>query len=413
MAGQRKISDEIQGYAAISWIYMRKPMRKKIGGSFWIKPSKKIILVAVSVIVCSLFFIVLFRKASVSYRDVATNGSGPIMVRKEDNSRYYASLYQNEPTALQDSFVKDVGDGMNGGETKADIYFILHRYIDNGGNIYEIYDYIASHPELAFLKEAETIYPKDFELIKKRRLPFTYSDQGMYAYLAYTEIVEKHGYADVAALGTGANQYAKMAYYKRMIIRDKTEGKSLNYPNYRETDVKRDISKAVYFAKKAQGEIVKIIDDKTALGDTRSIDTLFGTEEYASALRYLAALKVNFTSPRTAQETFSFATEFAYHSLPELYLTVSLTNASTLLLVGSSTNNEIRNAVFPFFDLKPTINGEKTIIDRILRARTEKPASRYRDLDIDSLRNIVALGNKVPEFKAWLVSNGWAEDDFR
>ena len=122
------------------------------------------------------------------------------------------SLLGGDPKKLQNLFLEDIKNGKNDKFTKSAAYFITHRFFDNGGNIYEIYDYINAHPELAFLKEAEKIYPNIFDQIHKRTLPSIYVDRSYYAYLAYVEILNKHGYSDIAALGTAANQYAKLAH---------------------------------------------------------------------------------------------------------------------------------------------------------------------------------------------------------
>ena len=71
---------------------------------------------------------------------------------------WIASVLHNSPEALQNSFSDDVKNGVNDQYTKADAYWITHRYSDTLGNIYEIYDYIQSRPHLAFIQtEAEVM----------------------------------------------------------------------------------------------------------------------------------------------------------------------------------------------------------------------------------------------------------------
>src|ERR1035437_752403 len=126
---------------------------------------------------------------------------------------YYSGILKNNPAPLQNSLVADLQVGANDKYTKSDAYFVTHRFFDNNGNVYEIYEYVNSHPELAFLKEAEAIYPAIFKQIQNGTLPKTFVDRSYYAYLAYVEVLYKHGYTDIAAEGTLANEYAKLAYF--------------------------------------------------------------------------------------------------------------------------------------------------------------------------------------------------------
>ena len=109
--------------------------------------------------------------------------------QKERSKAYFDSLLSNNPKELQNFFLNDIRNGVNDKYTKSDIYFITHRFFDNGGNIYEIYDYVEANPELTFLKEAENIYPGIFKLIKERKLEPYATDSGYYAYLAYVEVI--------------------------------------------------------------------------------------------------------------------------------------------------------------------------------------------------------------------------------
>jgi len=43
---------------------------------------------------------------------------------------------------------------------------------------------------------------------------------------------------------------------------------------------------------------------------------------------------------------------------------------------------------------------------------TDTKNSKFTGLDIYSKIDIITLANTVPEFKAWLVSNGWKDTDF-
>ncbi len=324
------------------------------------------------------------------------------------------NLFQNNPQSLQAFFVRDIANGVNDMYTKSVAHFLVRRYFNNGGNIYEVFNYVDSHKELAFLKEAETIYPEMFEFVKNKRLPFTYSDQGMYASLAYFEILERNNYADISTLGTVANQYAKMAYYKELILDNQSKGKDLDYPKYSKSQVQNDTNKAILFIKKSQGTITKIVEEKLTAKDIPSFNILIGAVEYASALRYFQALNVDFSSVISSEKVFVFAVSYSYHFLPEAYLSTSLTNAATLLLIESTNSNQLRSAIYPFLDLSSKVNKKTgSILDKVLKAKFKESVSRFEDLNIYSTINIVKIANIVPEFKAWLMLNGWVEADFK
>jgi hypothetical protein len=58
---------------------------------------------------------------------------------------------------------------------------------------------------------------------------------------------------------------------------------------------------------------------------------------------------------------------------------------------------------------------KKSIIYYILDSRLEKQPKNVGDtnMDIYGKRNIVHLSKIVPEFKKWLMNNGWVESDFK
>ena len=326
---------------------------------------------------------------------------------------YYESLLKNNPSGLQNSFVEDIKSGVNSGETKSAIYFITHRFFDNGGNIYEIYDYIESHPELSFLKEAEGIYPDVFEQIKEKKLPSIYTYSAFYAYLAYVEVLNKYGYADVATLATAANQYAGNLYFKTVLTKEMEE----NGEASRLKDVSRDLKKSLDFLNMSGGDVEKILDGKLTSDDMPSRDILVGLNQYASALRYLEALGVKATSTKTSREVFDFAMDYSARFVLELNIFTSLVNASTLAILDSSTSEEIKIALLPIlnFDTKKPNSYKGSVIRKIIQSRFEQKPKEisYTRLDLYSKRNALLLASKVPDFKAWLMYNGWVEADFK
>lgn len=345
----------------------------------------------------------------------AFNQETAVLTREiTDNNRYFDSAFHNDPSQIKAAYVEALRQGLNDAQAKLDIYFITRRYIDNGGDIYELYEYVNSQPDLAFFKEAEEIYPKAFQLIRERKLPFVFTDYGLYAYLAYVEVLEKHGYANFAMLGTAANQYVKMAYYKTDLVREQAAGNLLlDYPKYPQSEIENDTWKALVYAEKAEVELSGILRNVEGEERAQPIDVVYGAEQYASALRYLEALNVDVSAFTPSRDVSTLALRYSHGRVPELYLMASLSNAVTLLKSGIGNPNEMRNAIYPFLDIRDPLHKQSGITDKIIRARVEGMTTRWFSLLVPySRENIVQISSRVPEFKTWLISNGWKEDDF-
>ncbi|MBI2409726.1 hypothetical protein HYV30_01650 [Candidatus Kaiserbacteria bacterium] len=341
-----------------------------------------------------------YNKAALYYTAMVPRNN-----REAANTRaYYSSLLGNNPTGLQNFFLEDIRSGVNDKETKSSIYFIIHRFLDNGGNIYEIYEYINCHPELAFLKKAEAIYPITFKHVRNRAVPRTFTERGFYAYLAYLEVLDSYGYANIAALGTAADLYAKFALFSTTIAKKMTPEAGARRTKY----VTRNTTRSIRFLDKSQQTISDILDGKITPQDIPERDILVGLNQYGAALRYLEALGVEYASPKSADKIFDYAAGFSYRCVPELSHFTSLLNASTLALLDSPAER-IKTALLPVleFDTKKVKLLSTSIIHYILNARFE-PWSQ----DLYSKRNILQLAHKVPEFMTWLIYNGWTEADF-
>lgn len=340
-----------------------------------------------------------------------------------NNEAYLESYLGNDPKLLHDSFAADVQNNLNDKFTKSDAYFITHRYFDNGGNIYEIYDYVESHPQLVFLKEAEGIYPGIFDQIKNKTLTtIPYSTPSLYAALAYMEILDKYGYADIAALGTLANQYAKTAYFTKRRAADGGFPPGVDSSSV----IKNNVRKAVSFEIKARDSMMETLKnngfvvgnlkarikslEEEPLKDILPHSLLVGLNQYAACLRYLEAVGEDISvinSPMNAEEIFAFNMSFSKKNAPELKMFTSLLNASTLSLVTENVDL-LKKSLQPIlaFDTKKT--NPQGIVQGIINAKDDK----FTGYDIYSKKNITALARKVPEFKAWLISNGWKSEDF-
>jgi len=342
---------------------------------------------------------------------------------KTNNQTFLKSLLGNDPKPLQDLFVADVNNNINDKFTKSDAYFITHRYFDNGGNIYEIYDYVQSHPQLAFLNEAEGLRPTIFDQIKNKTLTTVpYSLPSLYALLAYLEILDKHGYADLAALGTIANQYAKTAYFTKKKIES---GQGLLAPAV--SIINDNTQRAIFYEIKARDNMVKTLENNgfTAgslqdrlkslkndpLKDILPHSLLVGLNQYAAALRYLEAAGTDISvinSPIDAQELFAFNMAFSKKFAPELKIFTSLLNASTLSLVTENADL-LKESLEPIIAFDTTKTNPRGVVQGIIDAKN----SKFTGLDIYSKINITTLGKRVPEFAAWLISNGWGKADFQ
>ncbi len=318
---------------------------------------------------------------------------------KEYRGSYINSIKGNNPKELQDFLVASLSEGVNDKYTKSAAYFITHRYFDNKGDIYEIYTYAKSDPVISFLNQAEAIYPTIFEKIRNNQLPKTFSEEGMYAFLAYLEVLHNNGFGDVAMLGTAAGQYAKMAYISKNWPAN--EGRTTE-------EARRNIEKSKLFLQGANQQVADILDGKEIVNDIYASDIVVGLNQYAYALRYLEYLGEPVTSTKSAREIFAFSKEFTKRNAPELAQFSHLADASSLMMVNGAAE-EVRQALSFIMqvDIATVKPRDYSVLDRIIHAREGREAvGMYSDV------NITALGNKVPEFKEWLKRGGWGEADF-
>ncbi len=329
---------------------------------------------------------------------------------QEWRSQKIELLLEDQSGVSPGFFLDDVKSGINDEYTRKSAYLVFQRYVASG-NIYALYDYVNSHVELAFLREAEFLHPESFKKVEEKKLPFHHTDEGMYVFLSYLEVLERSGYGSESLLASLTYRYAQMAYYKRMINEDKERGESLDYPDYTMDAREYDIRKSVFFAEKLDDWVGVMVDDG-AQEKAVSRDSLKSMVQYATALRYLESLGVDFISAKKSDEIFSYVLTYSYKFVPDMYPDTSLRNAATLLLAPSSDPFEIRNAVFPFLDYRVADIGLIPVVGQILRSRVEAEHVRYEDLSVYSKKTITDLAEKVPEFKEWLMLNGWGESDF-
>lgn len=370
--------------------------------------ERRVSLVLVSILVILVLVLFMYSKMK---RDRAND-------RNRSDKAYYESLILDNPRPLQDMFAKRITDGGKSGISQSEAYFVTHRFFDNGGNIYEIYDYINSHPQLAFLKEAERIYPQIFAQIENRTLPIWITRRGRYAYIAYMEVLDKYGYAGPATWATLANQHARFAW----LVQKHPEQFTLN-PSTAGIDLdeyfKWHSEKATYYATKTRDSAVQTLDDED-LSDTPPRDIVVMLNQYASTLRYLESLGIPFASPKGADEVFDFVTNYARQYTPEFYVWSGFLNASTINILSPHRRIAMEEALQPLLEIEvsDTFMEKPNATAKIISAKSLEYESfpgtnvKQHNFEVYDKPNIVSLAKSVPKFKEWLLRNGWEESDF-
>lgn len=311
---------------------------------------------------------------------------------------------------LQDFFVEQVKAGKNDADTQASLMWITHRYFDNGGDIYEIYDYVNSHPEIAFLKEAEKISPDAFLLIKDKKVK-AYDIPSVIGLLSYFEIADKYNYANLGMLGLAANKYAELAF---------SAYNAANTTKVRDEEIKFSKlffefkNKSVVFSLKAD----KYINEKTKatgkINDLESAgirdDTLIvGLNQFASAQYFYKGMGMPFVSKISPDEIFKFNVDFSRRKFVRLYLFTNYLWATSLLNGKSANMISVSiplNNVIEYARANKNIRPEGSL-SRIIHSNTNGERSVF------SHENTKALASISKPFREWLREIGWKETDFK
>lgn len=319
------------------------------------------------------------------------------------NEFYIEGSLRNNPKPLQDYFLSNVKTNKNDKNTKMAAYWIGHRFNDNGGDVKEIYDYIQSNPSLSFLNEAEQIYPKNFAELKEGKI-LKDSYAASYINLAYMEVLEKYGYADVAMLGTLANKYAEFAYYNRNLLANAT---SSDYVDIFNKLYVKNSEKSLSYFKKASPLIKEIIDGKDDITiDTDTRDVLVGINQYMLASAYYKSLGIDSGSVYDIDKLYMFADAFSKKNVPSLYHFTHY-----LYLVSLGLNGEIKLKTESYLDSVAypitVLGDDKYVTKMILHSKWEN--SFY------GKENLRMIGSHSGVFRNWLIKNsdsGWKETDF-
>lgn len=333
------------------------------------------------------------------------------LFREQKTQEAYQEIVSGSPSAAQELFASDVSNGVNDVLTKSNAYLVMERYAYEG-NIYEIYDYVDSHPSLAFLREAEERQPEIFRKIKDRSLPVP-SVEALYAFLSYVGVLEKYGYANVALRASAAHMYAKNAYiltleperfYANINAEQNIQGKTIS---------------SLTYLKLASPDIESILMGNMSPESFSSGDIVDGLSQYAAALGYLQYRNVDVFESRNMREIFNFCLRYVREKVPEEEVFISYMYASVLLLDSQSTEEEVRAA------LNPVLRSELSVLAKtdknmsaLLNAQNEKKSyfagekKQRKQYGLFQKSNVSALAKKTPEFRAWLIRSGWQEADF-
>ena len=321
-----------------------------------------------------------------------------------------SSNLNTDQKPLQDFFVEKVKAGKNDDETQVALMWITHRYFDNGGDIYEIYDYVNSHPEISFLREAEKIHPEVFLLIKEKKVK-SYDFPSIVALLAYFEIADKNNYANLGMLGLAANKYAELAFNSY------NAGNATSVPDdeIRFSRLYKEFkNKSIFFSLKANKYIIERTKITGKINDMENAglrdDTLLvGLNQFASAQYFYKGMDLPFLSAFTPDEIFKFNVDFSRRKYIRLYLFTNYLWA-TSLLNGKSAN--IITLSTPLNNITEYGRANKNIrpegsLSRIINAKTNGENGMF------SFKNVKDLAVIFKPFKTWLIEVGWKETDFK
>ncbi len=312
---------------------------------------------------------------------------------------------------IQDFLVSQVKSGVNDDKTKQAMYLIAHRFFDNGGDIYEIYNFVNSHDEVSFLKEAEKIEPEAFGLIKSKKVS-RYDGPSTIALLSYFEIAHMHGYANLAMLGTAANKYAELAYnYRRF---SDTFGRSTSTMDKKEKLGLTYVAKSFKFSKWADELIkketggtydLKKFDESDALAE----DTLIGLNQFASAQAFYSGMGEISPTKFSASEVFIFNSDFARRKVPRLYLFTNYLWATSYIYSGNLNSFSVAAPLLKVIEYGNANKQNPRPAGSLLRIINSKTNG---ERSVFSHENAAYLAKTYKPFKDFLVANGWTDKDF-
>ena len=317
-----------------------------------------------------------------------------------------------DPKPLQNYFAEQVAVGNKDDATKSALFWITHRFFDNGGNIYEIYDFVNEREEVAFLKKAETLDPEAFKLVKDKKAQ-PYDAPSFVVLLSYFEIARRDGYANFAMLGLGANKYAEMAYYDAYRAftpgQDKEQKKKLELLAFMNLGKSRAFYRdAIQILNEATKKTGKLSDLET--GGMRIDDIVVGLNQIATAQAFYRYFNESMDTKFLTGDIFSYNVDLTRRLYPRLYFFTNYSWAASNVIDGTTTpfvvSEPLTNVIAYGRANKGSERPAGSLL-RVINARTNREKSTF------SVGNAVRLGNSFKPFKDWLIENGWKETDFR
>lgn len=362
-------------------------------------------------------FVVLFYAGLSTYLNSKLGPSVPIaespLSEPEFREVLEESVSGNDPKPLQDFFADRVGENINNEATKSAIYWITHRYFDNGGDIYEIYDFIEARPEVAFLKEAEKAYPAIFDAIRARTVA-NYSRDSLLALLSYYDVIDAKGYADIAIWGMAANKYAELAQGGLRMHEANPRAKysaSSTSPLLYMTNM---IDRSFYYVYKTHAFLELNTARTGTLDELLGLpmipdDLLVGLNQYSAAVENLRAVGHVFQTPFLTADLYEFNAQLAEKQVPRLYFFTNYLYASALVNGGSATKENVAiplERALAYAESTDPLEWRASV-SRVINAKTAAETGMY------SYETVKTLASLNTGFKEWLGKQGWIEGDFK
>jgi hypothetical protein len=217
------------------------------------------------------------------------------------------------------------------------------------------------------------------------------------------EVLDRYNLADMAALGTIANQHAFLAY-KRTLAQNPN---ATDLSQLLDETAKRDVQKAIEYLNKTAPFIDSVLLGEDATQDIPERDVLVGLNQYASATAYLYTLKVNSFSKNTYVNIFPVALSYSERYVPELHAFTALSYATALNISNTGSVDDFEFALRPITSFNIASAKSGSVIWKIINSKNNTSISAYGG------PNIKGIAAKSPSFKDWLVSAGWTEEDFK
>jgi hypothetical protein len=305
-----------------------------------------------------------------------------------------ASRYgQSDPQYLQEFLKDNLKEGVNDEYTKSAAYWIAHRYFDNGGNVYEIKDFIDKTPELSFMIEASNIYPNDFKLMEEGKAD-NYSRASMMVFLAYLETLDNNNLLGLPGLSTLANKYADMAYLKK----DSTNAKDVEFKEM-------TLARSKYYKDKLTPKLENAMNGDLSEFATNH-DAVVGINQYAQLLQTYKGFGIDLSQDKyTAEQVFAKAAELSAGTSLDYF--VNWGWAVSYLRSDNITYEKILKPLSVIVSSPVNRPEFGSVLYKIINSKSGAEVGYYT---YDTVNTIARYS---PELKVWLKANGWVDADFR